>query len=72
LALACAVRGQQGVVADHEPFVGKRWILDLGEVALIEQRQLKRASLDERRDIGGAQRGDPVDVVWHQVFANAS
>ena len=35
---------------------------DLGQVRLIEQGQLQRAVADQRLDLRGAQRGDPVQA----------
>src|SRR5271166_6527266 len=55
LALAAAFSGEIGVAADHQAFAGKVGGGDAGHVALVEQRELQRAALQQRLDRRGAQ-----------------
>src|SRR5262249_45502674 len=62
VALALAFLGKGGVLADDEALAWEVRAFDLGEIALIEQRELQGATfggelLDGRR----AQCGDPVE-----------
>jgi len=56
-ALAGAVGGQQGVAAGDQPLAGVVGVGDLGQVVLVEQRQLQRAFAQQFADRRGAQRG---------------
>ncbi len=60
LALAGALGGEIGVAADNQPLAGEVGAGDAGHVALVEQRELQGAALDQLLDRRGAQRGDPV------------
>src|SRR5208283_6202550 len=55
LALAAALCGEIGVAADHQAFAGKVGGGDAGHVALVEQRELQRAALQQRLDRRRAQ-----------------
>ena len=60
---------QERVLAGHQPLAGKGRGSNLGQVLLIEQGQLQRAAADQRFDLRGAQRGDPVQVRGADVLA---
>jgi hypothetical protein len=49
-------------VAAHQPLAGVVGVGDLKQVVLIKQRQLQRPGLDQRLDLRGAQRGDPIQL----------
>jgi hypothetical protein len=49
-ALAGAFGGEIGVAADHQPLAGELGGGDAGHVALVEQRKLQGAALQERLD----------------------
>ena len=60
VALACPLPGKIGVAADDQAFA---WIVrggDLGQVALIEQRELQPAGFGQSLDLRRSQGGDPV------------
>ena len=61
LALARALGGDGGVAADDEALAGELGGADLGQVGLVEERELQIAGLDERPDLGGLQRAEEVD-----------
>ena len=59
-AFAGAFAGQDGVAAGDQPLAGEVRGGDLGQVLLIEQRQLQRSVIGHQLlDRRGAQRGDP-------------
>ena len=62
LALAGALGGEIGVAADHQTLIGKVGGGDAGDVALVEQRELQRAALQQPLDRRRAQRSDPVET----------
>src|SRR5258708_26527058 len=73
VSLALAFLGKSGVLADDEALARKVRTFDLGEITLIEQRQLQGAAvggelLDGRR----AQRSDPVQPGRLEVAFDAS
>jgi hypothetical protein len=71
LALTAALRGQIGIAADHQTLaweVGRR---DGGHVALIEQRQLHSATLQQTSDCRRTQRGDPVEAGGFDLVGDA-
>ena len=61
LALARALLGQERVAAHHEPLARILRIVDLGQVTLVEERELQRTALDELADCWLAQCGDPLE-----------
>src|SRR5215471_9759388 len=65
-AFACALGGQRRVAADDQPLAGEIGADDLGQVALVEQRQLQRPVIGEGLDGGGAQCGNPVEPAGYQ------
>ena len=58
LAFSRAFRRELRVAAHHQPFAGELVARDLGEVGLVEQRQLQIAGADQLADLRGLQRGD--------------
>ena len=71
LALAGALGGEIGVAADDQALAGEVGRGDAGHVALVEQRELQRAALQQRLDRRGAQRGDPVEAGALDVLGDA-
>jgi hypothetical protein len=64
LALAGALRADQGVAAHDQPLAGELGdVGDLPQVLLVKQRGLKDPRTGEFLDRRGFQRGDPVDPV---------
>ena len=61
-ALAGALGGKIRVAADHQTLIGKLGCGDAGDVALVEQRELQRAALQQPLDRRRAQRGDPIEA----------
>src|SRR5271165_1454546 len=55
LALTAALSGEIWVAADHQAFAGEVGGGDAGHVALVEQRELQRAALQQRLDRRRAQ-----------------
>ena len=68
-ALAGPLGFQERVLAGHQPLAGEVRGGDLGQVGLVEQGQLQVPAADQRLDLGGAQRGDPVQVSGGDVLA---
>ena len=68
-ALAGPLGFQERVLAGHQPLAGEVRGGDLGQVLGIEQGQLQVPAADQRLDLGGAQRGDPVQVSGGDVLA---
>ena len=64
LALARALGGKVAVAADDQPFAGEQLGgADLGEVAVVEQRQLQRPVLGRQRLNGRrSQAGNPIEA----------
>ena len=60
---------QERVLAGHQPLAGEVRRGDLGQVLGVEQGQLQVPAADQRLDLRGAQRGDPVQVSGGDVFA---
>ena len=60
---------QERVLAGHQPLAGEVRGGDLGQVLGIEQGQLQVPAADQRLDLRGAQRGDPVQVSGADVLA---
>ncbi len=59
-AFGGALAGQRGIAAADQPLARVSGVGDLGEVLLVEQRHLQRPVVaGQRRDLGGAQGGDP-------------
>ena len=61
LALARPLVGQQRIAADDEPLARIIGRGDLRHVAVVEQRELQLAGVDELADRRCPQRGDPVE-----------
>ena len=59
LALARPLLGQQGVVASDQTLAGIVGADELGQVLLVEQRQLQRLGLDQGAHLPRPQRADP-------------
>ena len=68
LALAGALGSEIGIAADNQPLIGEVGAGDGGHVALVEQRELQGAALDQLLDRWGAQRGDPVEPGGLDIF----
>jgi hypothetical protein len=63
VALAGALLAEDRIAAGHQALAGIVRAVDLGQVALVEQRQLQGpAVLGQRPDGGGPQRGDEVEA----------
>src|SRR5207344_3292680 len=60
---------QERVLAGHQPLPGEVRGGDLGQVLGIEQGQLQVPAADQLLDLGGAQRGDPVQVSGPDILA---
>ena len=71
LPLAGALGGKIGVAADDQTLAGEVGCGDAGHVALVEQRELQGAALQQRLDRRRAQRGDPVEAGGLDVFGDA-
>ena len=69
LALAGALARELGIAADDEPLARVIGSGDLGEVALVEERELQRPALGERLDLRRPQAGDPVQPGGLEVLA---
>ena len=67
-ALACAFGGEVGIAADHQPLAGVVRRGDRGHVALVEQRQLQGAAVQQVLDRRSPQRGDPVQACGFDVL----
>ncbi len=63
LALAGALVGDLRVAADDQPLARIGVGGDLGQIRLVEQRQLQLAALDQRPHLRRPQRRDPVEAV---------
>jgi len=61
-AFARPLLGEQRIAADDEPLARIVERSDLGEIAIVEQRKLQLAGVDELADGRGAQRGDEVET----------
>ena len=70
LALAGPLLGEQRVLADDQAFAGKVGGRDLGQIALVKQRELESTGVEQRPDLWGPERGDPVEPGRPQFFAN--
>ena len=71
VALALALGRQERIAAHDQPLARIVGRGDLGQVAIVEQRELQRAGLDQLLDLRGAQGGDPVEPGRLQVLADA-
>ena len=63
--------GQRGIAADDQPLARKVRGGDGRHVAVVEQRHLERAALEQGADRRGAQRGDPVEPGRLDVLVDA-
>jgi hypothetical protein len=62
VALSSPFLSEQGVTARHKSLARKVGARDLGELLLVEQRELQGTSFDEFSNLWCAQRGDPFDA----------
>jgi hypothetical protein len=62
LALAGALASERAVAADDQPLAGELGGGDAGHVAVIKQRHLQGAAVEQCLDCRGAQGGDPVET----------
>ena len=60
--LAGALLGQERVLAHDKTLAGKLGSGDLGEIALVEQRELQGTGVEQGADLWGPERGDPVEA----------
>ena len=72
-ALARAFGGKFAIAADDQPLAWEQvGSADLGEIAIVEQRQLQRPVLGRQRlDRRCAQAGNPIQTRWLEVIADA-
>ena len=70
LALARPLLGQERVFAHDEPLAGKLGRGDLGQIALVEQRELEGAGIEKGADLRGSESGDPVEPGRCQLVAD--
>src|SRR5215210_7661209 len=70
-ALAGALGGEIGIAADHQPLAGEVGGGDARHVALIEQRELQGAAVQQVLDRQSTQRGDPVQTCRFNVLGDA-
>jgi hypothetical protein len=70
-ALAGALGGEVGIAADHQSLAGEFAAGDAGHVALVEQRELHGAALQQRLDRRCAQGRNPVQACRLDVAADA-
>ena len=66
LALARPLRGHEWIAAHDQPLAGILLGGDLGQVVLIEQRQLQRPVFDQPSDLRRLQRRDPAGCLLAQ------
>ena len=71
LPLAGALGGKIGVAADDQPLAGKIGCGNAGHVALVEQRELQGAGLQQRLDRRRAQGSDPVQAGGLDIVGDA-
>jgi hypothetical protein len=70
-ALAAALGGEIGIAANHQPLAGEVRRGDARHVALIEQRELQGAAVQQVLDCRCAQCGDPVQAGGCDVLGDA-
>jgi hypothetical protein len=70
LALADALGSARAVAADDEPLARELGRGDAGHVAVIEQRHLQGAAVEQRLDGRGAQGGNPVEPGRFEVLGD--
>lgn len=63
MALLGASYGHQRILAHDEALTGIIGALDLGEISLVEERELDLPRLDQRPDGRGPQRRDPIQAL---------
>ena len=71
LALARASLGEQRVAAGDQALAGEVRMMDLGQVALVEQRGLQRPARSQLPDRRRAQGADPVEPGRLHLLADA-
>ena len=71
LALAGALGGEIWIATNNQPLTREVGTGDGGHVALVEQRELQGAALDQFLDRWSAQRGDPIEPGGLDVFGEA-
>src|SRR5215472_587212 len=60
-----------GLRQTNQAFAGKLRCGDLGRIALVEQRELEGAGIEQGADLRGSERGDLVEPGPSQLVANA-
>ena len=70
LALTRALGGERPVAADDQPLARKLGRGDAGHVAVIEERHLQCAAVEQCLDCRGAQGGDPVEPGRLEILAD--
>ena len=71
LALAGALAGEGAVAADDEPLARELGRGNAGHVAVIKQRHLRGAAVEQCLDGRGAQGGNPVEPGRFEIFGDA-
>ena len=70
-AFTAALGGQVGIATDHQALVWEIRRRDGSHVALIEQRELQCAALQQPFDRRSTQRGDPVETRRFDLIGDA-
>jgi len=70
LALARALGGERAVAADDQPLARELGRGDGGHIAVIKQRHLQGATVEQRLDRRGAQGGNPVEPGRLDILAD--
>ena len=71
LALACPLHGEQRVAAGDQTLAGEVGMMDLGQVALVEERGLQRPAGGQLADRRCPQGGDPLQPGRPHLLADA-
>src|SRR6266478_3217103 len=72
LALAASRNGEIRIAAHDQALTGIVVCRDAGEIALVEQRELEGAGIEQGLDCRCAQRGDPVEIGRLDVLLDTS
>src|SRR5205823_10116371 len=67
-ALVGAPAGELAIAAGDEALAGEVGVLELEQVALVEQVHLQRAALEQGADLAALERGDPAEVLTTQLL----
>ena len=68
--LRAALAGERAVAADDQPLARELGRGDASHVAVIKQRHLQSAALEQRLDCRGAQGGDPVEPGRFEILGD--